>query len=242
MAHGTPDWGWTGPKETTYALDDLGEHAVRLGSPHLWDRRGDVLYSSDFRDGMGMLYGGVSGLGAVVNLWTGASRQGAYSVRLLTGSTANWSANIAGMLPLPVSSRIGFEISFSMDPQTTMWDFEIHWLDGAYLHECQIRYDDALGTLWILTGMGLGQFATHPYRLYEAPRPCHTFKMVADIAANTYVRCILDDALYDLLAYAPQTALNAALPRLFVMAEHMGAAAANVPAWIDNLIVTQNEP
>lgn len=31
MPHGTPDWGLVGPKTTTYGVDDLGEHAVRMG-------------------------------------------------------------------------------------------------------------------------------------------------------------------------------------------------------------------
>ena len=49
MPHGTPDWGLVGPKTTTYGMDDEGEAAVRLGSPHFFDRRGDVLLLTDFR-------------------------------------------------------------------------------------------------------------------------------------------------------------------------------------------------
>jgi len=247
MPHGTPDWGLVGPKSTTYGLDDLGEHAVRLGSPHLWDRRGDVVFATDFRDGMDMLYGGVSGLNAAVSLWTGYSRQGAYSVRLLTGSTANWMASINGMLPLPVSSRVGFETSFSVDAGTFAFDMELHWYTGVWLHECTVRYQHPGNTLWCLTSLGLVQFATHFEPLWASPHPCHTMKVVADMQADAaglfwYVRFILDNVLYDLSTYQTQAALSGIDPHIFFMFEHMGTNAQNNPSYVDNVLVTQNEP
>ncbi|GAI90305.1 unnamed protein product, partial [marine sediment metagenome] len=107
MPHGTPDWGLVGPKDTVYGLDDLGEHAVRLGTPHLWDRRGDVIWMSDFREGLGDVGTFVGpGAGGSVVLHTEYARQGAYCVQLTTDKDDE-IAFLHKYLPFPVYSSEG---------------------------------------------------------------------------------------------------------------------------------------
>jgi len=67
MAHGTPDWGVTASKKTIYSLHDMGELAVRLGSIVSFDRRGDVIFSDSFQNGLGKVY--ASGVGAGFECW-----------------------------------------------------------------------------------------------------------------------------------------------------------------------------
>ena len=52
MAHGARDFGIYAPKETIVTIEDLGELAVRLGSPVNYDRKGDVVWVDGFEDGI----------------------------------------------------------------------------------------------------------------------------------------------------------------------------------------------
>ena len=52
MTHGVQDFGASSGQNSTYGLTDLGELAVRLGSPVSFDRRGDVVMMETFEDGL----------------------------------------------------------------------------------------------------------------------------------------------------------------------------------------------
>ena len=51
MAHGAPDWFGTTPQGMVHRVADLAELAARLGSPDVFDRRGNVLFMDSFENG-----------------------------------------------------------------------------------------------------------------------------------------------------------------------------------------------
>lgn len=242
MPHGTPDWGLVGTKDITYGLDDLGEHAVRVGSPHLWDRRGDVVYATSFREGLGMFRYAVSGAGGAVNLVTGHSRQGAYSIRLRTGSTVLRAASISLTLPFQDPSAVGLEFSFGAEESGSMLSAECQWLDGVNRYVARVIYDFGLqqvryftaGSVWVVLAAGISR--------YNSDWPGHTMKMVFDMRSNDYVRFMLDELAWDMRGIpVQQTAIPWAPWWLFII-EHSYSLAFNYDAYVDNAIITQEEP
>jgi len=245
MPHGTPDWGHTGPKETTFGLDDLGEQAVRLGSPHLWDRRGDVLWLTDFRNGLGdMIVAGPPLLGTV-SLFTGLARQGAFCVQLAANVSA--TVGLEKGLPYPVLSRIGLEFSFSVVLRSAYILAEIQADNTVDAMLGYVRYDqgaDELQYMQVPFPPAWEAFATalNPIRGVTCP---NTLKVVVDLAATPpeFVRVIFNNVTYTNIAGVPLfAAATAGRAFVYVRVRHEADAGGDATIHIDNVIVTQNEP
>ena len=242
MPHGMPDWGLMGPKTVTYGLDDMGELAVRLGSPHLWDRRGDALHMTDFREGLGIFRWGVSGAGAEVALCTGHSRSGAYSVRLRAGSNLDRLAYLRARFSVQEPSCVGQEFTFALGDTTTELHGEIDWFDGVFAHYGRVRYSVALGQLHYYTTGAAWVLLQGGVFINFADRPEHTLKVVVDMDLNEYVRVRLDHQAWDVRG-VPVNEEVAPIPEAWQFTiRHYGLGGWNPDSYIDDVIITQNEP
>ena len=67
-------------------------------------------------------------------------------------------------------------------------------------------------------------------------------KMVVDMATMQYVRVLIDEVVYDMRGIGVQATGFGTQSNLVVGIEHMGFAAGDHVAYIDNVILTQNEP
>jgi len=242
MPHGTPDWGLVGPKETTYGLDDLGEHAVRLGSPHLWDRRGDAIWLTVFEEGMGGVVSDSFGGGDAVALHTSFGRQGAYEVRLLAGSGDPGYARLWKDFPLPVSSGYGGEVSFSRDPWTLYLEIMLRYHDGARIWEGRLQYRAQTQNLEYVDALNAPVVIADVAGMASGPNVQHTMKLVVDRTTNQYVRAILNEQTFSLLGIGLRDTGPTAMRYLRFYVEHRSVPTHNPYAYIDSLIVTQNEP
>jgi len=243
VAHGTPDWGLVGPKKTVYGLDDMAELAVRLGSPHLWDRRGDVFIQDSFEDGLGRWDRWSWPPNNEVCLAADHAGQGAYSVLLKPGTTAgaNW-AHLSQWHGTPATSKLGFEYRFNIPDNMLYWHWRLAWYTGAeviYAHVCwryatrDVRvYDNALG--WVT-------FASSLSRVFS-DQPTHIGKMVVDYTARRYVRFILNHASYDLSAYTPQIGADSSQQAIYVYLALYAEEGKTAEGYVDCIILTHNEP
>lgn len=242
MPHGTPDWGLVGPKRTVYGLDDLGEHAARTGSPNLFDRGGDVVSLTDFSEGIGEWRAELSGLLAAYSLETEHSRTGPYCIGLTAGSTGNQYAHLIKYLALPSPSALGLEWTFTVDADTWYWAGSLQWYDGTNTWLAIVYYDRTLGTLRYYSDMGwIVNFATVG-QLRQLTLASHTIKMVVDMVEHEYVRVILNETVYPLPGIAVWTLGSGVLSSLVAIVEHHGPGACNPLAYVDSVIMTQNEP
>jgi len=242
MPHGTPDWGLVGPKETIYGLDDLGEHAVRGGSPHLWDRRGDVIFQTIFAEGLeGCVAGGLLA-GDAANLFTGPARQGAFCVELVELGEVGHGAIVYKYLPVPVQSWIGIEATFMPDMVTESAEIWLIGSDGVTTWEAAVRFDPQTGNVAYWTGAGAWvNFGSIPTFLMITYPP-YTMKFVMDYLTHVYVRAILDNVEWD-IAHVP--VVNAGVVTnvyLRGMVEVHAVADETTHMYVDSLIITQNEP
>jgi len=242
MPHGTPDWRINWTPRTVWGLEDLGEHAVRMGSPHLWDRRGDVFYETDFRDGLGIFRPSFDGLGASVILHAGNARHGAFDVKLTPGSNLGRTAGLAAYMPIPRRTGVGLEFTFSTDDDHTTWAWELETRIGTDRWRAVIHYDVALTRLQYLGDDGLYHtFATAvPY--WDCTDLSNTGKMVVDSRTWNYVRFLLNDQEYSLIN-TPVDHIPALAGTYFQVSFGLyGPPGLNVSGYVDSVIVTQNEP
>lgn len=242
MAHGTPDWGLVGPKQTTYGMDDEGEAAVRLGSPHFFDRRGDVLLVTDFREGMGPFYNNSPAAPARVELHTGHSRSGAYTVGLNAAPTVANRAVISTYAALPFSSLLGLEWTFSFTAYSWFVRGELMWANPINTWYAAVRYNHNLFFSEYLNAGGTYTQIPGSVRLVVADDAMHTIKMVVDMAAMQYVRVLIGEVVYDLRGIGVFATGFGTQSHLIVNIEHQVWAEGDQLAHIDNVILTQNEP
>ncbi|GAI67680.1 unnamed protein product [marine sediment metagenome] len=242
MPHGTPDWGHEGPKETTFGLDDLGEHAVRMGSPHLWDRRGDVMAMADFRDGLGQAQIQSVGVGGTVGLSTGHTRTGAYSV-VFGGDGVNVTDQYAFVeLALPAPSKVGIEFSFSFESLDGVWEAYLYWTDAAREYQARVRFRPA----GLLRDVSWFDGGYHPFNtglfLNQRDRPIHTMKMVVDLLNHEYVRFIINNHSYSLIGNYAMDVAPSIQSYLWAWGIYHRQVGDVSDVYLDRLIVTQNEP
>lgn len=242
MTHGTQDWGLVGPKATTYGLDDLGEHAVRVGSPVTFDRRGDVIWWTDFRYGMGDVvpFGTV---GRQTILITGEpTRQGPYSLDLYLPLLVDGHSAIRKYLPYPVASRMGIEATFQVDSYHDYWCLDIYVRKGATEMQSRLRYNLAGDVLEVMIGLNTYQEVATGMNPALLMLPLVTAKMVVDVDAEEYVRAIFNDTEYPLAGVGCYTRplFSARYCDCRILAYNTDDD--EMHGYVDSIIVTQNEP
>jgi len=242
VAHGLPDWGLVGPKQTTYGLDDLGEAVARLGSPVIWDRRGDVVLIESFEGSGGTWYTLLDGLGAAVHRTCGGAHTGAYGAELVAGSDGLGFACVHLASPAPVLGPCGFEAWFGVDAETETIRLAMTYYTGTRRYSASFDYVHTTGDLWLATQEVPYVKIAEGLALHERYEPRHVAKLVVDFSTGHYVRVILDDVTYlvrDILYHDAADATNAQLTAALY---HYGNVGENPAIAIDDLILTQNEP
>lgn len=242
MPHGTPDWGLEGPKETVFGLDDLGEHAGRLGSPHLWDRRGDVVHITDFSEGLGIWTATFWAAPAYVTLFTSGARSGAYCVKLVTGGVAVQGTGLIAHIPMPRVTRIGLEYTFSTRSTQTYWSWYLTWNIGTDQYHATVRWDLVNSRLEYLGADGLRHLLADNVAWEDLAFLLNTGKMVIDSQRWEYSRFLLNDQTYPMAGLGVHHTTPAAANHFRAGLELFAPVAIEAEGYVDSLIVTQNEP
>lgn len=242
MTHGLPDWGLTGPKATTFGLDDLGEHAVRVGSPVTFDRRGDVIWWTDFRHGMGdVVPYGTSGRETI--LITGEpTRQGPYCLDLYWPGSASGHSGIRKYLPYPVASRMGIEATFQVEHYNKYWCLDIYVRKGEAELRSRLRYGFDTDALEVMIGLDSYQEVATGMSPAKMLLPLVTAKLVVDVDSEEYVRAIFNDTEYSLEGVG---CYSHGLTSARYCDCRIAAYNTNddeMHGYVDSIIITQNEP
>ncbi len=242
MPHGQPDFGAYAAKKTVGSMADNAELAARLGSIVTFDRRGDVVWLDDFEDNIDKWEVMTLGIGAAVVLSNEAARNGSRSAKLTTGPAIDNYAIIIKHLPYPALSKVGFEISFTIDEDLNHLFHSLMLLDGTNRYIGSIDYRPDVDELYYYDDAGAPQLIASGLNLAASIYHFHTMKLVVDIATMRYVRLILDERTYDLSNYLMQPILDATLPTMWAYFASFTGVAANQSIYVDDAIVTQNEP
>lgn len=242
MPHGRPDWLVTNANRQTFPVLDMGELAARLGSIVTYDRRGDVIFLDDFEDGLIRWLQATSGTGAAIAVDTTRARNGAQSVKLTGGSDGNRNALISHRQAIQFLGRIGFEISFMHDGSYESFANHLEVNNGSGTWAFEVRYTLASKLLEYSDEDGNYQTLDASLTINNASGLFHTIKVVLDLDAMEYVRALVDTDSYDLSGIGGFKSSSADIPEIFAQARHVSRSGQNDVVYVDDAIITQNEP
>jgi len=241
MAHGTQDWWGQEPSQTIYPVQDVGELAVRLGSPDTHNRRGNVLFIDSFEYGLAPYYTLAGGTGSAVALSASTARNGAYSCKLYTGAEGGAYAFVQKFLSYPRLSRFGFEISFTVDDNAVGILLSMILYDGVHSTSFTVKYLPASNKWQYQDSAGAWQDLATGVDLSAHLKRFHTAKLVVDLETGDFVYFLYDDTEVSMAGIAGYQEEDATLPAIDTMAYLLGGAAAAATIYIDDVILTQNE-
>lgn len=238
MPHGQPDFGMYQLAKTIYRLSDMGELAVRLGSIVRFDRRGDVIFLEDFE--------------GALNRWTVAygdaeissdySLSGSFSCKL-TPPAVNEGSTALGKYVFPtVLSKVGIETTLLLHSDVDLVTIGMVHTVGEVTRVYHIRYSISAQTLGYQTGVDEWTQFSSGLRLSNGTRPWHVFKLVVDLTANKFQRLLIDGATYDISSLDPRVGELAVEDSVNAVIAGERIAALTGSMYVDNAIITQNEP
>lgn len=242
MPHGQPDWGPVAPTKTVYKLQDMAELAARLGSINTYDRRGETIWMDDFEDNIAKWRISTAGTGASITLSTDEARNGAKSAKLVAGSDGAHMAQMYKYFTYPVLSKIGLEVSISRKANVKDFILNLNIFDGTYKHAAEIMITTATNQVDYLDKYGSFQKLTTIPPFSGSDSDFQTIKFVVDFVNEKYAYFKIFGVEHDMSSYAywkdPSSTQNRAWARIL----NTGDAGANGIIYVDDVIITQNEP
>ncbi len=242
MPHGSADWGGLKPRVVTFGGIDLDEVAARLGSPSFYDRRGELVWSDQFEYGIepwAIETTGSGGAGAdVTNTWLTKG----HSLKLTSGTDAGAETVALRELFMPQLTRIGLEVMLCFASDVGYGRVALSFLDGTWLQvyfmEVDVQndliriYDGDAGYVNVITGIPINQNGAVFYPV----------KFVVDAATRKWVRLLFANLEVDLSAYRGTAAADVRAPLLDIEVTVITDDDANRAMFVDNVVVTQDEP
>lgn len=240
--HGAPDWSKYRPDSVTFPVEDLAELAVRLGSIVSFDRRGDVVWMDGFEESVLHWDVNSSGGGETIALSSGYSRNGLQCVRLYTSPNSPFDAEITRRLPVPMTSKLGVEFHWSYLNSIDRWESVVELHDGVNRSRFRMRWVRSTGVLEIYdTALGWVTVATRSMQTITGGL-FHAAKLVFDYSDGSYIRLLFLNQVYDLSAYAGDVVASATSPYWGVAFTVFAVDATQRYFYIDDVIITQDEP
>jgi hypothetical protein len=234
-----------------YDPDDIWGEAIAMGNAelaacitvaHRFDRRGNVVFMDDFGTGYSNWIGAFSGTGGANTVSAITSRSGSYSILLTTGKVAGGNASLSKYWPRSSTGRLGFEVSFAPTTDNPTFRIDFRHYDGAKYHIFSVRYDYPNDKLQYLDDAAAWQDVATSLAFYPNRTSFNTIKVVCDLSDNTYERVMMNDAEYDLSGIDTKEVVSVTAPYLSLVVLADGDASNNYLVYVDDVILTQNEP
>lgn len=242
MVHTLPPWTSKWRMAKIFGQIDSGELATRLGSIDTFDRRGNIVWMDDFEASTlkwNSLTIGANGSGV---LSTETARNGASCFKMVTDAVTGRGWQIVKRLPIPESGRIGIEFSVSSadDKWNLALTLALYTLAGTI--NANLTWNEEFHKLWIIPLEGGSEdFFFDAYHFNDIYN-FYTMKLVVDFSTSKFVRAIWNDYARDLSGYAlrPTAFVDSYFMSININVTAKENAAKTV--YIDDVIVTQNEP
>ena len=242
MPRGQPDYGIMTQTSVASGISDPGEAAARLGSINVYDRRGWTAWMDNF-EAPNLKWDTASSVGGVLpTLSTIRAPMGIQSVRLHTAGLGGEWAQIAKGFPLLRLGKVGIEfwiylVSFAPNYMRVRLNIG----DGVDISQAELRLDFATTTATIVTPTGNIPVSTNCFNtpVNEVFVP---IKLVVDMDTDRYVRLLIGPDEIDLSAHALVDGGATTDRFLNVSMRLLGSFLTQGVAYVDNFILTQNEP
>jgi len=241
MPHGAPDWSNVVKYYQVHRLDDMAELACRLESIVRYDRRGDVIFCDSFDYGLSGWWVEIDGSGAEVSLETKYSRSKGISAKLTAGSDSDRYARITRLFPYIFSETFGAEVSFTYHEFTDYIQLHLGITRDFIISKFVVRYSIQDLTIKIRIPGGWKTIA-EDYEIEISPYFFHSMKVVGNAQAGEYERLLFDGDVFSLKGISADVGTTTLLDRIEMAIENKAVTGYNPIIYIDDIIITQNEP
>jgi len=230
------------PDSGRYPMGDEGELAARLGSPVVFDRRGEVIFADDMRHGLAPYTITTSGLGAGGKVVAAACFSGPYAIRLTGGSNLDQYATMTKFLSVADINNWGLEVGVAFNDAFSEFRGTLRYYDGANTLSMSFYVNDDDGELLIdQEGAGHEKIADLPGNILQAGM-FHNIKIVGDMRTGYYKRLIFNYTEYDISAHQIETYATPVLQSQQIQLSLTSDAGDNDTCDIGRVIVTSGEP
>jgi len=243
MAHSGPDWGIVSTVETVYRMDDLGEHAVRLGAVQVHDRRGTVFFYEDFSSALLNRWSTTLEGAGTAAISTATARSGVACCMVGCGNNIGQKSAIEHVHTFPTLGNHGLEVSTSWLNGIDYTEWRYSLFDGTSHIRMYVKYDYQDEILSIMDDNGALQTIASGLKLKQGPLMFHTMKVVGDFVNRQYKRLIMDDVTHDISSYAMYAIPSNLDPFCGIWLGIYNRSGGGLEyAAFDDIILTQNEP
>jgi len=220
----------------------LAELAAIFSPAKRYDRRGQVIYIDSFEAGLIMVDDEYSGTGAGIAVASDRARTGFHSCKLTAGSDGDCYSRIYHAIPYLSTSRFGIEISFTdhLDSEQHQLRGGINLRDGWYRFRLRYRRPEHDISYWDEDGNW--QVIEEDVYLSDDNYMFHTAKLVFDAGSGDYVRWMVDNHTGSLAGVPGQYTVGLGYPAILFWFFVYSTAGKNAVSYVDDLIITQNEP
>ncbi len=242
MAHGFPDYGIAAPSDYAFPIVSWDDYFIRSGLVKTLDGKGDIIFHDSFENGMAKWYQTIGdGVNATVELSPDHAFGGDWSLKH-TVASGHSIAESAATIPVDEPDRFGAEFRFTLYADYYHPQCRLLYYDLTKYYSFGVRYNSITRKLqYHATGDAWTNFADVTWELNPLYY-FHPVKLVIDAKTLKYVKFIARGITYDLSGKDPdvetQTSRRAIQPR-FMWRYTSGTY---YPSYLDDVIVTTNEP
>lgn len=242
MPRGQPDYGIYTETPVASGISDPGEAAARLGSINVYDRRGWTVWMDDF-ESPSLKWPATSSVGSPDPLLSTVEQwMGEQSVYFATVAGAGEHSTMEKLFPLVRLGRVGIEFFVRLECRTPGYlQCILHIFDGVNISTATLRLDNQARTASIITPAGTIVIATNCFPTIPN-KVWIPVKLVVDMDTDLYNRLLIGEREYDISAHALVPGAVTTNRFLDVSIRLIGDAIAVMYAYLDNFILTQNEP
>ena len=242
MPRGQPDYGVYQQQWAIAGLADLGEAVARLDSINIYDRRGFTAWMDSFEPPVLRWTASASAGGTAPVLSTTQQWMGVQSVYFVTAAVAGEWSQLIKVLPLIRLGKVGIEFSIYLDCQAPGY-FQVlaYIFDGTNRRDADLRLDNRARTASIVTPAGLIPVATNCFPAWPV-QVWTSVKLVVDMDTDMYTRLLIGDREFPIHTHALVPGAPTTSRFIQLTLRLQGDLIAIMDAYLDNFILTQNEP
>jgi len=244
MARGQRDYGIYAPEQYLAGMSDMAELAVRLGSIVIFDRRGKVIDLDDFESPVLKWSKWLDALAVSADaiLDSNYPKSGSQCLKMTVAPAPDdWVYVTRGFIPLK-SKRIGIEIAFSLPSTNTYFNFGLYYQEPTTQFAGVIRVDFNAKILYYMNRTGVLTWIADVDTFVSLKFIQYPIKLVIDQTTHKYVKLILGLTEYDLSTYDLWEPGGAGDPQMYAEAHLIYRAGAISHLYLDDYIMTIDEP
>lgn len=222
-------------------LGDLGELAVRLGSPVSFNREGTVIWFTDMSYGSTPFTPASEGLGWDISPIAGLAMTGPLGLQLTAGRTDGASITLYRTFAPQALNKWGLEVGAYFPDTFKEFHLILGWYDGTVAHRGRIIFSDVDQKIYYRDENNNPiEIGTMP-ELVSIYGQIQNIKLVIDVVKYEYVRLILNTVTYDLSGITLWTADAGDNPQSRLAIQLYSNSGDNDKAVIDYVICTIDE-